>query len=120
MVKRRRPVPPTGVGGMGGGEGFLKDVNHTKIRILITTITAAIYVNSLWCDFVFGKLKENILAPPFKTSRNTGGSTRMVALILMIIPQKYTFCIDNPNAFLAPSSLKNPFSPSHFAENISL
>ena len=45
---------------MGGGEGFLKDVNQTKIRILITTITAAIYVNSLWCDFVFGKLKEDI------------------------------------------------------------
>ena len=64
MVKRRRPVPPTGVGGMGGGEGFLKDVNQTKIRILITTITAVIYVNSLWCDFVFGKLKENINPKP--------------------------------------------------------
>ena len=66
MVKRRRPVPPTGVGGMGGGEGFLKDVNQTKIRILITTITAVIYVNSLWCDFVFGKLKENIPLQNFK------------------------------------------------------
>ena len=52
MVKKgkRRPVPPTGVGGGAKGSWW---TNHA--RTLIAALSVAIYFNSLYCDFVFGK-----------------------------------------------------------------
>jgi len=66
--KKRRPVPPTGVGGGGGVSKAVVNVMGYPVsrvwlsRLFIAMLCFVVYVNSLWCDFVFddvSAIKDN-------------------------------------------------------------